>query len=651
MRTMIRTRTPTRALAAVTASFLLALAAWAPAAAHAGLSAKRYAVRSVCPAPAPGHASCLALRLVPRAAPAPGARARSAPSTAESPGAIPASEHLEPSSGSLSPADLQNAYGLTGTPAPEITQTIGIIDAFDDATIETDLTHFSNQFGLPLCTAEAGCLRKVNQEGSAAPLPPSKGAAERSWAEEIATDVELAHAVCPSCHILLVEANSTSYANLSAAETTAVKLGASEISNSWGGQEPSSDASAFNHPGIVITASAGDNGYRNWLEEPDNQFTSYPASSPHVVAVGGTRLEYQKTSKAWLSETVWNDGGESEGGFKEGYGASGGGCSDVFNAPPWQQNLSNWSSVGCAGKRAVADVAAVGDPYTGVAIYNSTLTLEGNTGWETIGGTSVASPIIASVFALAGGAHGVAYPARTLYENELAAPAALHDVVSGSNGECLRPFNEATATTGCEPVEPEASCSSQAICVAGSGYDGPTGVGTPNGIAAFTPSSEAQANGGEVESEGEAESPGGGEGTKPPLEARKIPVLGLLPGTSPPPSSGGASNSAPSLPTLSALGLTLKAVIALNRNRPRVSQVGFLFTSSAAVRVHATLAKRYYKHGHSHWHPWRASLTLNARSGQNSARLRGHGVLTPGRYRLTLTPASGLARSMVFQIG
>ncbi len=240
MMIQIRTRTSIRELVAATASALLVLLAMAPGAAQAELSAKSYAVKSVCPAPSPGHATCLALRLLARGSQTADAHTRSTRAPARSPGASPAIEHPEPLLGSLSPADLQNAYGLASVAPPAATQTIGIVDAFDDATIEADLAHYSSEFGLPPCTFGSGCFRKVNQAGNSSPLPASKGVEERGWAQEIATDVELAHAICPSCHILLVEASSTSYANLFAAENTAVNLGANEISNSWAGQSPAS---------------------------------------------------------------------------------------------------------------------------------------------------------------------------------------------------------------------------------------------------------------------------------------------------------------------------------------------------------------------------------------------------------------------------
>ena len=176
-----------------------------------------------------------------------------------------------------------------------------------------------------------------------------------------------------------------------------------------------------------------------------------------------------------------------------GDGATGGGCSVVFTAQPWQQSVSDWSGVGCGAKRAVADVAADADPYTGLAVHDTSpecqyryeeAKVKHVLYWCTIGGTSLASPLIASTFALAGGANSIEYPAKTLYENEVKSPASLHDVTVGSNGECTKPFSE-TGLSGCVTAEEAKSCASKAICVAGTGYDGPTGAGTPDGITAF----------------------------------------------------------------------------------------------------------------------------------------------------------------------
>jgi len=328
-------------------------------------------------------------------------------------------------------------------------QTIAIVDAFDDPTAESDLATYRRTNGLAPCTTSNGCFRKLNESGAAGPYP----SADPGWGIEISLDLDMVSAACPRCHIVLVEANSENYDDLEQAEQAAVAMGATEISNSWGGQEPTLDSPAFDHPGIVITASSGDDGYRNWIAEPE--FVNYPAASPNVVAVGGTRL-LLNPDNTWLGEEVWNDGAEVEAVREEaGDGAGGSGCSERFNAPAWQRNLPNWAAVGCDERRAVADVSADADPFTGVAVYDSTES-EGTSGWNMIGGTSVASPIIAAVFALAGGAHGVAYPARTLYENAAKTPASLHDVLSGSNGECLEPLDEESEPprSGCSPGPP-----------------------------------------------------------------------------------------------------------------------------------------------------------------------------------------------------
>jgi hypothetical protein len=598
---------------------------WASAPAQAQPSASAYRVSAVCAPPSPGSASCLALRLVAKAPLAvPGARARPNPAASAPRSASPAVEQTTPIPESLAPQALLGAYHLPATTTASATQTIGIVDAYDDATVETDLARYDQQFGLPECSEGDGCFRKVDQAAKPSPLPPSAGAAERGWAAEIATDVEMAHGVCQSCHIVLVEADSESYDDLEQAEQAAVAMGATEISNSWGGQEPILDSPAFHHPGIVITASSGDAGYRNWIAEP--QFVNYPAASPDVVAVGGTRL-LVNPDNTWLGEEVWNDGAEVEGVREEaGDGAGGSGCSERFDAPAWQRSLPNWATVGCGERRAVADVSADADPFTGVAVYDSTES-EGTRGWNVIGGTSVASPIIAAVFALAGGAHGVAYPARTLYENAAKTPASLHDVISGSNGECLEPLDEASEPprASCSAAVEAASCSGEAICLAGPGYDGPTGVGTPDGLAAF-----------------EAPAP----------EPSHVEAAAAPPAVSParPPPAIAVPLARPAI-RLSDLALTLSALIGLNHSHPRISQVGFAFDISASARVRVSLAERLRAHRHTRWQTLPGSLTLGASAGHNSHRLSGHRTLAAGDYRLTLTPSGGAPRSLDFQIG
>jgi hypothetical protein len=621
------------------------------AGASAALKPSEFSVSSLCSTPAPGYAGCLGLRLVAREPLSqPGARPLGEAPGGEDEGQADQSgeageslsgaaapthdtEFTKPNKKALTPASLLTAYNLTGL-APSSPQTVAIVDAFDSTTIASDLQVFSNQFGLPACSEANGCFRKVNQVGNFSPLPASAGELERGWAQEIATDVETVHGLCPSCRIVLVEAESNSNANLYVAEQTAASLGATEISNSWGGGEPSFDNAAFNHPGVVVVASSGDYGYLNWFSETAPESADYPASSPHVVAVGGTRLNLNATTRAWESETVWNDGGVS-GGTLKGAGAGGGGCSVPFAAPAWQLGLANWASVGCPGKRAVADVSADADPYTGVAIYDATET-EGNKGWATIGGTSVAAPIIASVFALAGGARGVAYPARTLYENELVAPASLHDVTVGSNGECLKPFEKGSGTSGCTVSEEAQTCSAKAICLAGGGYDGPSGVGTPNGLLAFAPTGtlpSANETGGESAGGGQAGS------SQPPSGTSS-------PGASTPVESVGAAAK----PVVSGLSLTRNARAALVRRRPKLSKVGFAFTLNMPTRVRVTIYRYTRVHGRTVWKAVSSPFTIAAGGGAQSRRLSGSARLAAGRYRLTLAPEHGAAKSIAFQV-
>jgi hypothetical protein len=663
--------------AAVVAAFALLCCGQALAAAEVSpLPPSDYTTRSVCPAAAPGDATCMALALVARTAQAkahthPLGMTRSVESSAPSPAA---------GNFGLRPQDLHSAYTLPLDTAG--TQTIALVDAYNDLTAEEDLEAYDTEFGLPKCTKANGCFTKVNQKGETSNLPfpataealknASKGSRSQveeaeeaeGWTVEISLDIETAHATCQNCRIALVEANSPSYANLDTAETAAVALGAGEVSNSWGGAECGEggsgvecvpDSSAFDHPGVVITASAGDDGYLNWLEEPRSDYANFPASSPHVVAVGGTRLSPLGPSGEWTGERVWNDGGESAG-VKEGHGAGGGGCSIQFAAQPWQRDVSDWSSVGCGSDRAVADVAADADPYSGLAVYDSSspeCTSEYETEnakkelvrhtvahWCTIGGTSLASPLVASVFALAGGAQGVEYPAQTLYRNAAKSPATLHDVREGSNGECLLPFNEKTGSTECPFSEEAASCSSQLICQAAPGYDGPTGVGTPDGIAAFQP---VEGAGSEEEVEEEATTGSGGKS--------KGKSSGPPPSSPAPASPQPAPTPSPPSLELSDLALSLKAAIARNTGRLKITQIGFTFELNMAAHVLVALQKRVGKHKHTRWVTVLHPHTIAVAAGLNSQHLAKRSDLSSGTYRLTLTPVNAAARSIVFKLG
>jgi carbohydrate binding protein with CBM35 domain len=321
----------------------------------------------------------------------------------------------------LGPADLHSAYKLPSGSAGS-GATVAIVDAFDDPKAESDLAVYRSQFGLPACTTANGCFRKVNQNGAASPLPKS----DSGWAGEISLDVDMVSAVCPNCKILLVESNAPDNSLFTAIDTAA-RLGAKYISNSWGGSESSGqdafDQQHLNKPGVAITASSGDDGFG----------VSHPASSRFVTAVGGTSLRRASNSRGW-SETAWSGAGS--------------GCSAQIPKPSWQHDT------GCSHK-TVADVSAVADPQTGVAVY---LTFGGG-GWVVFGGTSASSPIIASVYALAGTPAAGTTPASYPYSHT----GNLFDVTSGSNG----------------------SCSPSYLCHSGAGYDGPTGLGTPNGVAAF----------------------------------------------------------------------------------------------------------------------------------------------------------------------
>jgi hypothetical protein len=427
----------------------VALAALSATTALAALPhAKRFRIHRVCAPARPGAASCLSLKLVPASLTSAQLDASAKRQSGEArAGARPAVGNPNPEPGFLTPQALHAAYALPNETAASALQTVAVVDAFDDPTAEADLAVYDEQFGLPACTSANGCFRKVNESGAASPLPRKQG----EWAGEISIDVQMARAVCQSCKILLVEASSEEFSDLGAAVNAAAKAGATEISNSYGGTEQhgytSLAASYFEHPGVVLTASSGDCGYFNKACPGESTGANFPADSPDVVAVGGTSL--QESAGAW-SSTVWSEGGS--------------GCSKVFSAAPWQSAAAGFAATGCGTGRSVADVAAIGDPETGVDVYDSTPEGNGNpTGWGVWGGTSVAAPIVAAEFGLAGGAHEVEYPAQTLYPY-LGDASALYDVVSGSNGTCA-------GTTACK---------------AAGGYDGPTGVGSPLGLQALS---------------------------------------------------------------------------------------------------------------------------------------------------------------------
>ena len=326
------------------------------------------------------------------------------------------------------PAQLRGAYSLNNLSSSD---TIAIVDAYDHPNIKKDLDKYNSTFGLPQfpnCSANVttSCFQKVNQRGGTSYPQQNAG-----WALEIALDVEVAHGLCPSCKILLVEADSNSYTNLLAAVDRAVLMGADVVSMSWGSIEFSSETifdSHFNVPGVVFVTSSGDNGFG----------AGYPAASPYVVAAGGTTLAM--IGNAYAGEAAWS--------------GSGSGCSAYEPQPAHQTSLG---LSGCA-KRMIADVSADADPSTGAAVYSS-IRYAGRSGWFKLGGTSLSSPVISAVYALAGNGSTINPANGYPYSHTL----GLNDIVSGSNG----------------------SCSVSYLCNATSGYDGPTGVGSPIGVGAF----------------------------------------------------------------------------------------------------------------------------------------------------------------------
>ncbi|MEY9894707.1 N-acetylneuraminic acid mutarotase [Catenulispora sp. MAP5-51] len=331
------------------------------------------------------------------------------------------------------PGDLLSAYSLPADGGAGAT--VAIVDAYDDPNAEADLGLYRTQFGLPACTTANGCFKKVDQTGGTSYPTPDAG-----WSGEISLDLDMVSAVAPRAHIILVEAATPNFTDLGASVDEAVALGAGYVSNSYGsnytstpgsGEDPSEATSMdpyYNHPGVAVIASSGDGSYG----------VAYPAASQYVTSVGGTSLVKDTSARGW-SESVWSNS----------YGGPGSGCSLYEPKPSFQKDT------GCA-MRTVADVSAVADPATGVSVYDTYQA----TGWQVYGGTSVSAPLISGVYADAGAPGAGTYPNAYPY----AKPSSLNDVTQGSTSTCTPSY----------------------LCTAGPGYDGPTGLGTPNGLAAFS---------------------------------------------------------------------------------------------------------------------------------------------------------------------
>ena len=456
--------------------------------------------RPVCAAPTKADQfTCMAFRSVDVAKGTPGAHRYSMPTWARGPG------------GGYTPAALAKAYSFNPT-VGGASQTVAIVDWNSDPSVRADLNHFDRHYGLKVETTKS--FRVVNESGKAKPLPdPDKGASI-----EISLDVQTVRPSRNKCRILLVEAEQASSASLAKAENTAVRLGATVVSNSFGAPErtkhpfPAKIRNSFKHPGVVITASSGDDGYYFWDLANNDPFgfssyapqtPSFPASLASVVSVGGTSLTL-KSDGSRASESVWNSNGETDerGTNKaESLGASGGGCSSLYKAASWQANTPGYKAAKCAGKRLSVDVSAAADPAPGFSIYDS----YGLRGWGPIGGTSWSSPIIAGLWALAGGAHGMAVPSRALYQNYRLRNSAIYDVTTGGNGwcggvttaDCSKAADDQGSNNPNWLYDAQVDCSfprrhdistvpaKDPECNATTGYDGASGVGTPRGLTAF----------------------------------------------------------------------------------------------------------------------------------------------------------------------
>jgi hypothetical protein len=342
--------------------------------------------------------------------------------------ATPASRRITadaagPAPTSLSPADIQSAYNLPAAGGA----TVAVVDAYGDSSAEADLGVYRAQYGLPPCTTANGCFSKVSQRGGT-DYPQDQS----DWAMETSLDLDAVSAACPGCHILLVQADDASIGNLGVAEQETVTLGAKFVSNSYGTGEASGEQTAdslYDFPGVVIAAATGDVG----------NIVSWPAASGNVLAVGGTNLTKDAASARGWDETAWQGGGS--------------GCSIAEPKPSFQQGVAT----NCAN-RAEADIAADADPATGLAVYDTL----GQNGWLQVGGTSLATPLITAMYAMAGTPLPGSYPASYPY-HDLTPGKDLNDITSGSDGSC-----------------------GNLLCNAGPGWDGPTGVGSPDGLGALS---------------------------------------------------------------------------------------------------------------------------------------------------------------------
>jgi hypothetical protein len=350
-------------------------------------------------------------------------------------GPKPATKCVANESAGYSACNVQKAYKLTQLSAADgVGETVAVVDAYDDPNAESDLGVYRSANQLSSCTTDNGCFEKVNQDGVSGDPPTG----DMGWGGEISLDLDMVSAVCPNCHIILVEANSSGLGDLLSSVAEAVSLGANVVTDSWGTGEFDGETGwdgDLNFPGIPITFSSGDGAYAGGVQ--------YPSASPYVTSVGGTMIAPTKTGRKW-TETAWVT---KPAKGQQPIQGSGSGCSAWEAKPAWQTDS------GCS-MRMTADVSAVAALVLSYDTYQS----DGG-GWYYNFGTSVSSPIVASIYALAANTSSVPTPASVAYAN----PSAFYDITSGSEGKCTPKY----------------------FCKAGVGYDGPTGLGSPDGDGGF----------------------------------------------------------------------------------------------------------------------------------------------------------------------
>ncbi len=365
-----------------------------------------------------------------------------APPGASLPAAAPTGQGA-PAAGT--PAYLQQAYDLTALAANAGSgDKVAIVDAYVDSEAESDLRVYRATFGLPACEQKNGCFTQDNENGE--PVSPETcepGGECEGWQMETSLDLEAVSALCPNCSIALVEGRNAGPEALGAAEEEAYKLGANQVSDSWSG--PEKLGLAARHAQVATVGASGDRG--QWAIR-GNLAAAFPAGEDAVTAVGGTDLLAPRVAGSpatrGFQETVWFEK-KAEGRIA----GTGSGCtseakpSSLEPEPPWQHQT-------VCPSRAANDISADADPATGLLVYDRAAG-----GGLVVGGTSLATPLTAAYYALVG--HGAGDGSG---EWDYTNAALLNDVVSGSNGSC-----------------------GTLICMAGPGYDGPTGNGSISGDA------------------------------------------------------------------------------------------------------------------------------------------------------------------------